>query len=239
VLKAGIAFALSMFVSASALAGTFSIAPVRVELTAAKRTEVLTLKNQENAPVVIQARLYSWSQVDGEDLLVETRDLLATPPVFTLSPEGEQVIRVAVRSADASADAHRERSYRLVLQEVLPEAPNGFTGLRVALKISLPIFIKPSQPAKSEVAWHARRHAEGIEISARNDGTAHLQITDFTLESARGNKARQSVSRYVLPGSRVTWQLPSTAWDADTMALKLHAFTDEGEVSKEITLLEH
>src|ERR1700754_1485780 len=112
-----ICLAVSALSATSALAGTFSIAPVRVELTQAKRTEVLTLRNQENTPVVIQASVYLWSQSAGEDQLTETRDLPSTPPVFTLPAGGEQVVRVALRSATSTlaSEGQREHSYRLIL----------------------------------------------------------------------------------------------------------------------------
>ncbi len=218
--------------AASADASTFSIAPVRVELSQVKRTEVLTLRNEEDSPVVLQASVHLWSQTDGEDQLADTRDLLSTPPVFTLAPRSEQIIRVAMRNA---IDSKQERSYRLILQEVLPEAPAGFTGLRVALKMSLPIFIAPANTTHSAVAWQARRtDATHVEIAAQNDGDAHLQITDFTLESPGIPALRQSVSRYVLPGSRITWLLYATELDSSATELKLHAFTDQGEISQEI-----
>jgi fimbrial chaperone protein len=224
----------TLMATSVAVAGTFSIAPVRVELSPAKSTEVLTVRNQESTPVVIQASVYEWSQAEGEDKLTDTRDLLSTPPVFTLPAGGEQVVRVARRIA---IDSKQERSYRLILQEVLPDAPSSLNGLRIALKISLPIFIAPATPAKAVVVWEARRvDQERLEISAQNTGAAHLQVTDFTIESSPDSRVRQAVSRYVLPGSRITWQLPTNSAQASGTPLKLHAFTDQGEISTEIPL---
>jgi fimbrial chaperone protein len=40
----------------TAAASSISVAPIRVELSAAKRTAVLTVRNQEDAPVIVQAR---------------------------------------------------------------------------------------------------------------------------------------------------------------------------------------
>jgi fimbrial chaperone protein len=218
--------------AASAAASTFSIAPVRIELSQVKRTEVLTVRNEENSPVVLQATVHTWSQSNGQDQLTDTRDILSTPPVFTLTAKSEQIIRVAMRNA---IDSKQERSYRLILQEVLPDAPPGFTGLRVALKMSLPIFIAPANTTRSVVAWQARRtDATHVEIAAQNDGDAHLQVTDFTLESPGASPLRQSTSRYVLPGSRITWSLPANEFDGSAPTLKLHAFTDQGEISQEI-----
>ena len=48
--------------SAQALAGTFSISPVRVDLAAQSTTGVVTIRNQEDQPVVVQAETRLWQQ---------------------------------------------------------------------------------------------------------------------------------------------------------------------------------
>jgi fimbrial chaperone protein len=84
----------------TATAGTFSISPVRVELSTQRRTEALTVRNEAaDREVVVQAQTLLWSQQDGQDKLLETRDLVVTPPVFTLPPNSQQIVRVAVRRA--------------------------------------------------------------------------------------------------------------------------------------------
>jgi P pilus assembly chaperone PapD len=52
ILAAAAAFGLSPL---QAHAGTFSISPLRVELSSASQTGVLTIRNQEATPVVVQA----------------------------------------------------------------------------------------------------------------------------------------------------------------------------------------
>src|SRR5262245_10806237 len=83
-----------------AVAGTFSISPVRVELSAQQRTEALTVRNESaDREVVVQAQAFEWTQRDGQDSLTETRDVIVTPPVFTLAANAQQIVRVAVRKA--------------------------------------------------------------------------------------------------------------------------------------------
>ena len=67
-----------------ALAGTFSISPLRVELSASAQTGALTIRNQDAAPVVVQAEAVLWQQSDGQDQLTPTRDVLVSPAVFTV-----------------------------------------------------------------------------------------------------------------------------------------------------------
>ena len=79
--------------------------------TAAATIAVVTVHNQDDAAVVVQARPALWTQRDERDQLDETHELLVTPPLFTLPPKGEQTVRVALlRKPDPS----RELDYRLV-----------------------------------------------------------------------------------------------------------------------------
>lgn len=216
----------------SAAAGAFTIAPVRVELGPGKRTEALTVRNEEDRPVLIQLATYAWSQVDGEDRLEPTTEALATPPVFTLQPGGQQIVRVALRRAAAPA---QELQYRLVLQEVPSEAPLEVSGLKVALRLSLPVFVRPAAGAATpELRWRATRvSGERLTLVAENSGNAHAQIIDFELAPAGqpGQRIEGMQSRYVLPGSRVQWTLtpPGGAGDATTLNLRGHS--DRGPVA--------
>ncbi|MBK6351189.1 MAG: fimbria/pilus periplasmic chaperone [Proteobacteria bacterium] len=65
--------------AAQAMAGTFSISPVRVDLAAQASTGVVTIRNQEDLPVVVQAETRLWQQTGAGDQLEPTRDVLVTP----------------------------------------------------------------------------------------------------------------------------------------------------------------
>ena len=108
-----------------AAASSLSVAPIRVELSSAARTAVVTLRNQEDAPVVVQARPAAWTQRDEQDQLEDTRDVLVTPPLFTVPPKGQQVLRIALLR---EPDPGRELDYRLVLSEVPTAAAAETTG---------------------------------------------------------------------------------------------------------------
>ena len=65
-----------------AAAGNFSVAPVRIDLQGTQRTAVITVHNEDAAPLLIQVSTLSWSQPGGEEKYETTRELLATPPVL-------------------------------------------------------------------------------------------------------------------------------------------------------------
>lgn len=229
-----VSFALSglLFVAPlMATAGAFTIAPVRVELGPAKRTEALTVRNEADHPVLIQVETHAWSQVGGEDRLEATTDALATPPVFTLPAGGQQIVRVALRRAVAP---DRELQYRLVLQEVPPDAPVDATELRMALRISLPIFVSPPGAAAPVLHWQAMREGDDrLMLAAENTGNAHAQIVDFQLSGVGrpGQRIEGMESRYVLPGSRVQWSLRPSGGVSDATELNLRGNSDRGSLA--------
>lgn len=231
-----VAFASLLAAAVPAAASTFNIAPIRANLSGGHHTEVLTLANVEDEPVVVQVRVVRWSQEKGEDQLDETRDILATPPVLQIGAKSEQIVRVAMRQ---QPDAARELSYRIVFQEVPQTAASQFMGLRVALRLSVPVFIAPAagKPV-ADVAWEARWLPDGkLEVAATNRGNAHLQVTDFEVQLAdAGSKVRGITSKYVLPGSRMSWVLtPPT--DANHQGpIRIHGRSDQGEFSADVAI---
>ncbi len=215
----------------TAAASTLAVAPIRVELSSTVSTAVLTLRNQEDAPVVVQARPAAWSQPGDRDQLDDTHDLLVTPPLFTIPPKGQQVLRVALlRKPDPS----RELDYRLVLSEVPQAAGPNSTGLRVALSITLPIFVAAQSRTGADLTWHHSLLPDGtLDIRAYNHGTAHVQILNFDAQSAdhEAQKLHADTSRYLLPGTTAHWQLPAgTSLSAATRIL-IHGHSDAGDFS--------
>jgi len=227
-----VACLLGAAVASTATAGTFSISPIRVELGSAQRTAVLTVHNEEDTPVVVQATVLAWRQVDGEDQLDATRDLLVTPPVFTLAPKADQVLRVALRG---QASAERELDYRLLLAEVPGPPEQGFVGLRLALRISLPVFVA-SPRAAPRLDWRLEHAADGtLALVAENTGTAHIQLSDFRLRFGdEAHAMHVGVMRYVLPGSRVSWpvKLPEGADAAAPFSVQ--GFGDQGAFESDV-----
>ncbi|MBS0394924.1 MAG: molecular chaperone [Proteobacteria bacterium] len=229
------ALALAAWLAAAvpAAAGSFALAPIRIEMDRSKSTGVLTLHNDADAPVTIQVEAVAWSQPDDTDHYQPSRDLIVTPPVFVVAPKSEQIVRVARRTTGEPAN---EASYRLFFQEVPDSTPQSGNGLKVALRVGVPVFIAASG-AKPEVTFAATREADGaVVITAVNAGRAHLQITDFEVTAA-GGAAVGSVlgSRYLLPGSAARWTLkPSGAVPAGP--LKIHGHGDHGEFTVDVAL---
>jgi fimbrial chaperone protein len=167
--------------------------------------------------------------------------------VFTLPPGGQQLVRVALRRAP---DPDRELAYRLIVQEVPQAAAPQFTGLQVALRLSVPVFVAPAQSATRPAAmtWTAQQDTHGtLTVIARNDGPAHERIHRFTVRSGDGSRlvAEQSSLAYVLSGASRHWTFDDdeiTRTDATSAPpagipspYRLEGTTDRGVFATELT----
>jgi fimbrial chaperone protein len=213
----------------TAAASSLGVAPIRIELSPVVTTAVVTVRNQEDSAVTVQAQPSAWSQQDDQDQLTDTHDLLVTPPLFTIPPGGRQVLRIALRR---SPDPARELDYRLVLSEIPPaEAPQG-TGLRFALRITLPVFVAAPTHTAADVLWRHNWLPDGtLQIEAQNRGTAHIQILNFDVQGA--DPAAQALHtdavRYLLPGSIAHWRLHADPGFSRPTHIVLHGRADAAD----------
>jgi fimbrial chaperone protein len=221
-------------IATPASASTFNISPIRAQLAAGHRTEALTIINADDDPVVVQVRVVSWSQKSGTEQLEDTRELLATPPVLQIPANGQQIVRVALRR---DPDPAQELTYRVIFEEVPQAAPKDFTGLRVALHLSIPVFVAPAHGKPSaQLAWESRWLPNGqLEVAATNNGSGHLQITDFEAQFPGSLMPLRGVtSKYVLPGSRMSWTLTPPADATRQGAIPIRGHSDQGEFSADV-----
>lgn len=190
-----------------ALAGAASldVDPIRVTFSAEKSVTVLTLTNAGDEPATVQLEPVAWSQDKGEDKYVPTRDLLATPPIFTVPAKAKQVIRLGLR---VPPNASQEMSYRLYLQEVPRPTKDQGLGVVMALRIGVPVFVVPLLPTKPAMQWHARRISNTeMELSAENSGSAHIQIREIDVTAGGIQPMVMKQACYILPGTGHVWTL--------------------------------
>jgi fimbrial chaperone protein len=182
-------------------AGSFSVTPLRIDLSKAESTRIINLHNLESKPVTVQLQILSWSHKDGADQLTPTRDVIVTPQVFHLKPNSLQIIRAGLLR---KPDANEELSYRLIIEEI-PEPPSAdFTGAQLALKITLPIFVAPEKASKPQLEFQSTVQAEGkLKVRILNRGKVHSKIQQlviFAEGKAEKILAKHEKSLYVLPG---------------------------------------
>jgi fimbrial chaperone protein len=230
---------LAVLVAAGARAGSFQVNPIRLDLSGAATSAAITVRNDGSEAVVVQASVLEWKQVGGNDVYAPTADALVTPPVATIPAGGEQVVRVGLRRPP---DPRRELSYRVFVQEVPPPPEPGFAGLRVSLRLGVPVFVAPTTVASRPLEWAARIGNDGtLRLSATNAGNSHHRITDFALrlpgDEANAPVASISTVAYVLAGQTRDWEV-SAPLDRvhGVRELKVRAFIDAGETEAVVKL---
>lgn len=216
-----------------ARAASFQVNPVRVVLSAAQPTAVLHVTNTSDTPTVVQLQSLAWSQNHGHEVYAPSRALLATPPIFTIAPGHEQIVRIGLRGAP---DAKQESSFRLFLNEVPPAPQSGFRGLQIVLRIGIPVFVEPATPTAPALHWSWQRlSAQQIEIRAANTGSAHVEILKLLVGTPGQKKLLASeFGGYVLPGATHTWSVKLAAPLLVKAALEITADTDQGRLHAEL-----
>jgi fimbrial chaperone protein len=214
---------------APASAGQFSVQPVRIFLQARDRAAAITVANEGDTELVMQADLYQWKQspITGEDELTLSEEMILAPPVLKLAPKAKQTVRLALLRP---APAGEVRNYRMIIREI-PEArparENAAT-LQLALAFSLPVFITP-QGGKRQVACTVDRSAPTVAVATcENTGNAYAQIINFQLLDPAGNvTASLSTAGYILSGVKRRFELKKSDGPIPGGPLKLAVTYDD------------
>ena len=219
-------------------ATSWAIDPVRIELSPEQQTAVINIKNGSDLPTSIQIQVVAWSQLSGKDIYTPTRELLVSPPIITIAPNGEQIIRTALRR---QVDMTNELAYRINLLELPPQPTAGFMGLQVALRIGLPVFVKPQNVKMApKMTWSISLMPDNnLRLGLKNEGNAHVQVSDFALYVPGNNQpiASESGSSYVLAEQTREWILKTSSMKlVPGGRLHLIAYTDAGHVDMELVL---
>jgi fimbrial chaperone protein len=221
--------AASAFTAMGASAGTFSVSPVRIFMDARERATGVTITNEGDTPLVMQAEIFQWKQKpDGSDELVPTEDLVLAPPILRLAGGARQTVRLANLQPVTGAD---QKTYRLIVREI-PEAQAPQTGVQVqvALAFSLPVFITPTAAKRSLACTAQRVNATSVMATCENQGQAYAQASTLTLTTPSGNTLVSSDIRagYILPQVKRSFELASGGTRVPGGPAKLQVTQDDG-----------
>jgi fimbrial chaperone protein len=195
--------------AAPASSAELQVNPVRIELSAEARSEVVTLKNASTEPTSFELQLRAWGESKaGEMILAPTEDVVVFPLVVLLAPGEERNVRVGA----AIPFGPVEKTYRLFVQELPPPAKEGATSqVRVLTRVGIPVFLTPRRVAeRAELKALSVRDGKA-SFSLLNGGTVHVRPTAVrvALKDARGNSIgnREAAAWYVLAGGERDYQV--------------------------------
>lgn len=209
-LRAAALGAFATALASTASAGQFSVTPVRIFMAPKDRATAITITNEGDDPLVMQADVFTWKQnAGGEDELAPSEDLFLSPPIIKLAPRARQVVRLAVLKPSMPSE---QRTYRMIVREV-PEAqsPDKAVQVQIALAFSLPVFITPAD-AKRKLECGLERSGSALNAICENAGKAYAQPREFALVAADGAKlAARDTGGYILPGMKRGFELKGAA----------------------------
>jgi fimbrial chaperone protein len=202
---------LAMGLQQEAGAASLQVAPTTIVIDARKGAEGLLLQNNGRSPLPVQIRVFRWWQDHGEDQMEASDALAVSPPMLTLAPGAEQLVRI-VHVGTPPPPGH-DATYRVVVDElpVEEDAPPR-AGLRFAMRYSIPVFVVADPDRRGNPQLSTRIvAANGVPaIEIRNSGDAIAQLADLVHVDAAGTRTpiARGLAGYVMPGQQRRWPLP-------------------------------
>ena len=190
------------------IAAQLRVEPVLLELNAPAAASVLTLRNEEDISVVVQTRVLRWSQVNGNESLEPTTDVVVSPPIVTLAPGADYVVRV-VRVSKRPISG--EESYRVIVDQLPNMGRQQTRAINLLIRHSIPLFFRNPQLSASSVSWSLGYEGDKPVIVASNSGDERLRVASLRLRDASGTIVSfgNGLVGYVLGRSSMKWLVPS------------------------------
>ena len=220
----------------AAKAQSLTVLPVNIEMPSGQLASTLTVLNQGTAETSVQVRALAWSQVNGVEQLKPSDEVQISPPIVTIAAGGTQVVRLVLRHAPQG----HEDTFRILLDQVPPPASPG--TVRVALRLSIPVFAEPETRALPHMQFHVENDAGQAYLVATNDGTRHDTFRDLTLTTSTGTalKTVASASPYVLAGATDRWRIGTEGHPVTTgETFHLAGHADIGTLDQSVAVVAH
>lgn len=212
-------------------ADSLQVQPALVDVLAPGAASTITLRNEGSTPSNVQIRVFRWSQVNGEESLQPTEDVVASPPAVTLLPGTDYVARI-VRVAKRPVAP--EEAYRMLVDE-LPDAGRAKTGtVKLLVRHSIPVFFGSPKRTPPAVDWTVSKQDGRLIVSARNRGGMRLRISALSLRDAGGHKISfgRGLVGYALGQSTMRWVAPVSGRKfAAKGSVSISAQGNDGEIN--------
>lgn len=211
-----VALLMGVLLAGQVEAARFVMSPVLLNLNPAQGlTTSTTVTNTDTDEAGFTAEVMAWTQQDGKDVLVPTRDAVVSPGSFTVAAGRSQVVRVALRQTPTSASV----TYRLILRQKVTAAPSvaaGTTGATITPRyvFSLPLFVE-RPAAKPQVSVTLSPAGASRTLVLRNSGDGYGVFRNIRVTA--GGQSFDLGAQYVLSGVTMQVPLPPEAQNAATL----------------------
>ena len=188
-------------------AAGLQVSPVFIDLVAPVAAGKLTVRNSGKAIANVQVRVLKWTQINGEEKLEPTKDVIASPPVIALDPGVDYLVRV-VRVA--KAPLVKEEAYRLYIDEI-PSIKDQRSGrVSFVVRHSIPLFFSSGEVGPLSVLWNVEKNGKYVFLTGTNNGVKRVKVVapKVSQGSAVASFANGLLG-YIHPGMSMRWRAAS------------------------------
>jgi fimbrial chaperone protein len=192
----------------AAAQSSFSVDPLRVNLSAENRSAVVSITNPSARELRFEIKAFTWDQAPPADdmQLAPTQEIVAFPPLVTIKPRTTQRVRIGT-TATAGA---MEKSYRLMVEE-LPDVTTSVAAnqVNVRARVGIPVFLAPTKTALSGRLDSVVIKGRTVSVTLTNTGTVHAMVDNVVIRGMAGTEEmifeEALQGWYVLPGKTRVW----------------------------------
>jgi fimbrial chaperone protein len=206
-LSVGVLLLLGACAAAPACAGNFAVTPVRIYMEPRERATAVTVTNDGDQDLVMQADIFEWTQTpDGQDVLTLSEDMILSPPILKMAARSRQVVRLIALIGPVTG---QQRTYRLIVREIPEAKPDkGDLQLQIAYAFSIPIFITPQGAAAKLDCRMADLALDLPRAACHNTGSAASHpVALHLVNRAMENVASRDSGAYILAGAKHSFDL--------------------------------
>ena len=196
------AFLFTALLIPSLSAAQVSISPIRVDLDKSRTKDIIRVGNQRDSEASYEVEVVAWSQTDDRrEIYTPTEDVLAVPPLFTLQPGDEQIVRVGLLT---DVDGSTELAYRVFITELAdPEqAESEGAAVNMRLRLGVPLFVAPTTLPHATLDYESSRLMDtNLFLRLRNSGNIHVRVSEVQYTAPGAGEADvESAAIYILAG---------------------------------------
>lgn len=213
----------SLFAAPVHSAGAVLVWPVDPVIESDARAAALWLENRGTQPILLQLRIFSWSQVDGSNTYAAQNGVVGTPPMVEIAAGARQLVRLT-RTIDVPHG--EEHAYRVIIDEIprtrdVDDAAGA--GVQFQLRYSIPLFVygegirtqrsasrgRGAAADAPDLVWRTVVYDGRPHLEVENRGRVHARLTRAELQ--QGGVAvnmADGLLGYVLAGTKMRWPLP-------------------------------
>lgn len=193
-------------------AASLQVAPILLEFSPQEKVKELWLTNTGNESIRAQVRVKAWTQSNQQDILTNSKDLIASPMVISIPAGQRQLVRLIRNTQIANTT---EQAYRLIVDELPNSQTDVQSGLQLLLKYSIPVFLKVSdsndtdQGITSLQGMSFKYNTQTLTIN--NQSSHYKRFSQFAYMDAQGKKIpiQMGLMGYVLSGKSMQWKIPN------------------------------